>query len=521
MTKKAFIIAIFVGLLAGPALAGPAGKPALHPVQKLELLRLEETWNVLDQVAAKVWPGWKGYADVPWVFDYENQTRMLVGHPDPPDEFELVEGVTVRGKKVHLDRSREVPVELVWPTGGGGGPRPFGKGNDPKTKTETIWIRLDCHRNASQGEFKYRSEDQILLNIHELFHVYQGVFYKNADAVDRYDKNPDTHFAVHSDMEGRALLKAFQEKDKAKSLELLKDFVAARLKKYEGMPPGEQLAEKHTDFSEGTARYAEYATLLEIQKHYRPKLTAKDDPYFTAFKDLDYFFERRLEDLKGSAGMTNAAHFKCYQYGCFQGLLLNRFARGWQKTIPAKNKYLFDILVVRLGMGDQELRQVTAALDAKYDQKALFAVHNPPLEARDNAFRDFDAQKGRKLLVDFEPTREFPHPSDYEAKSFMKTFPRNQGILRYIYPEGFKSLSVQQVLIEGKGLPLEGRELYKIGFVDAKGTGYKVSASKVEDSVYTDAVVVTDGFTLRAPKMEIKEKDGNIVFVIVSKVKTP
>ena len=319
MTKRALTVAISLVLMSALAGAGPAGKPTLHPVQKLELLRLEETWNVLDQVAAKVWPGWKGYADVPWVFDYENQTRMLVGHPNPPDEFELVEGVAVRGKKVFLDRSREVPVELVWPTGGGGGPRPFGKGDDPKTKTETIWIRLDCHRNASQGDFRYRSEDQILLNIHELFHVYQEKFYKNDDPVDRYNKNPDTHFAVYSDMEGQALLKAFQAKNKEESLGYLKDFVAARLKKYEGMPPGEQLAEKHTDFSEGTARYSEYASLLEIQKKYRPKLTAKDDPYFTAFKDFDYFFDRRLEDLKGSTGMTNASPFQMLSVRLFPG----------------------------------------------------------------------------------------------------------------------------------------------------------------------------------------------------------
>ena len=126
MRKTTVIVAMSLVLICVAAFAAPAGKPALHAVQKLELLRLEETWNVLDQVAAKVWPGWKGYADVPFVFDYENQTRMLVGHPNPPDEFELVEGVTVRGKKVYLDRTREVPVELVWPTGGGGGPISFG-----------------------------------------------------------------------------------------------------------------------------------------------------------------------------------------------------------------------------------------------------------------------------------------------------------------------------------------------------------------------------------------------------------
>jgi hypothetical protein len=520
MNRKVLIGTISVLWLYALAVAGPVGKPTLNPVQKLELLRLEETWNILDQVAAKVWPGWKGYADIPFRFEYENQTQMLVGHPNPPDEFELVEGVTVLGKKVYLDRSREVPVELVWPTYGGGGPRPFGKGDDPKGKVETIWIRLDCNRDAGKGENRYRSEDQIILYIHELFHVYQSEFYRTDDSVDNYRMNPSTNFAVYSDMEGQALLKAFQEKGKKASLEHLKDFVAARMMKFNSMTPEQQIQEKHTDFTEGTARYAEYATLLEIGKRYRPRLTSKDDPYFTGFKDPGYFFNQRLEQLKHSIGYTDGSHMKCYEYGCFQGLLLNRIAPGWQKTIPAKNRYLFDIIVKNLRMSDQELQQIKERLDARYDAKALFAKHNPPLQARDDAFKAFDDQKGRKYLIDFELTREFPFPSDYEAKSYMKTYPRDQGILRYIYPEGFKTLVVQQVQIEGKGLPLERRELYKVGFVDTKGTGHMISASKVENNVYTDAVVVTDGFTLKVPKMEIKEKDGAVIFIVLSKVKT-
>ena len=32
----------------------------LDPVMKMELIRLDELWNVLDQCAAPVWPGWTG-----------------------------------------------------------------------------------------------------------------------------------------------------------------------------------------------------------------------------------------------------------------------------------------------------------------------------------------------------------------------------------------------------------------------------------------------------------------------------
>ncbi len=42
---------------------------------KMELIRLDELWNVLDQCAARVWPGWTGFADVPFLFDYENGVR--------------------------------------------------------------------------------------------------------------------------------------------------------------------------------------------------------------------------------------------------------------------------------------------------------------------------------------------------------------------------------------------------------------------------------------------------------------
>ena len=109
----------------------------LEKIYMIELGRLEETWNVLDQCAETVWKGWKGYAEVPFIFNYPNGVRLLVGYPVKPDGFEEVTGVTVRDKKVYIDRRNEIPLKLEPPLGGGGGPRSFG----PK-RIQTVHISI-------------------------------------------------------------------------------------------------------------------------------------------------------------------------------------------------------------------------------------------------------------------------------------------------------------------------------------------------------------------------------------------
>ncbi len=517
MKKKLLISVLSLVVLAVFAAAGEKGKPTLDPVQKMELLRLEETWNVLDQVAAKVWPGWKGYADVPFLFEYENQTRMLVGHDDPPEEFELVEGVTVRGKKVYLDRTNEVAVPLTWPTAGGGGPLFIGRSKDRSKRIDTVCLNLNCIRKAPDGSIKYRSEDQILLNIHELFHCWQHVFYQVKDSPGNLRYNSDTNYAIFSDIEGQALYKAFQAKGRKASLGYLRDFMAARSLKYASLTELEQRQEKSEDFMEGTARYSEYATVLEIRRHYKARLTAKDDPYFTAFKDTGYFLNNRLEALKRAAGNTTESRGKCYEYGCYQALLLNRVAPGWQKDIPAKYATQYEILRTLPGLGEADVKKAAEGLKGRYGYDALFAKHNPPIKAREDAFKVIDDRQGRKYHIDFRKTGDFPFPTSGEP-TFVKVFDREHGILRYAYPEGFKSMVIQSVTIEGKGLPLEDRELYKVAFVDTKGTGHRISASRVENNVYYDLVMETDGFTLKVPKAEIKDNGDKVDIIILSKV---
>ncbi len=200
-------------------------------------------------------------------------------------------------------------------------------------------------------------------------------------------------------------------------------------------------------------------------------------------------------------------------------LLLNRFAPGWQKNVPAKYAFLYDILKDRLALGEKEIAAVRERLSARYGYDVLYAKHNSPIEARDDAFKAYDGQTGRAFYIDFKPTGEFPHPADMGTAGFTKNFPFDKGMVRTVYPQGFKSMVIKEVTIEGKGRPLETTDLYKVGYIDATGAGYRISASKVENNVYTDAVVETDGFTLKAPKVELKEKNGTLTIVIVSKVK--
>jgi len=214
---------------------------ALSQVMIIELKRLEETWRILDAFADKVWPGWTGYRDIPFLFEYPNGLRMLVGHPSPTDEFAPVADVLVLGKKVYLDRSRQNAIVLKPPFLGGGGIIPYGKG------TPVRIVRLSMKEAAAMEEvmgaegrtdkrppkLQTASENQILINIHELFHLFQdsqgGMSYGNLNI------NTDFDFAVYAEVEGLALEKAFLEPQDEKSAEFLKDFLAARQLKLKSM----------------------------------------------------------------------------------------------------------------------------------------------------------------------------------------------------------------------------------------------------------------------------------------------
>src|SRR4030042_3389452 len=100
-------------LLLALSLAAAQDKaPEIPDAVKIELLRIEETYSVLDQAAARVWPGWADYKDYPFLLNFENGLRVLVGHPSPPEGFVPVPALKAAGKAVHADVRKVEPLKL-------------------------------------------------------------------------------------------------------------------------------------------------------------------------------------------------------------------------------------------------------------------------------------------------------------------------------------------------------------------------------------------------------------------------
>jgi len=516
-SKSVMTAVLTVILTAAPAsfsFGGGAAQPAaaqVDPVMKMELVRLSELYNVLGQVAAKVWPNWTGWDKVPHLFEYPNNVRMLVGHPEPPPGFEPVAGLEVGGLEVCLDRKAERPVPMAWPTSGGGGPIPFGSAGEKPVTVVSIDLTSPPPgaKEEAQGSGRV-SDDQILLYVHELFHVFQHDFY----TIERHGNlryNPDANYAIYSEIEGEALRRAFLEKDDAAARELLKDFAVARKLKYRSMTLVEQVQEKEEDFAEGTARYAEYATLLEMKKSFHPRVTRKEDPAYSGFAGIDAQLAERLADLTTQKGFTLESRMKCYQYGCFQALLLNRFSPGWQATVPVRNQFLYDTILAVLKMDAAEEARVAGRLEDRYDLPALTARHTPVVAARDKAFAEFDARKGKTYVVNFKPSREFvraePGPGQVHHLG-----------LRNLYTQGIKRAAMFEILYEGTGEPVCAEQLFHVRYVDTADRGYTVASSRSEGDIHYGAVIKTAGFTLKAPKVRVKEGGGRVKFIVLEKV---
>ncbi len=490
---------------------------------KTDLKRIEETWNILDQFADKIWPGWKNYADVPFRLSYPNGVQLLIGHPSPTDGFELVPGIEPRGKKVYLDRRKEISLELKQPLSGGGGVLFFGK--DKQVQIVDLRIgpismeepKKEAEAEAAETfpkELRTASERQILIDIHELFHCFQREVYRY-----RYGNlhaNTDANYAVYAEVEGMALEKAYLESDADKAKEYLKDFLAARMLKRRSLNETEQNQESEDDLMEGTAVYSEAMALELMKKGYQPRLAQSEDPYFLGFKNIDDFLKEKLASLKSSRAEGMDARMKCYSFGCFQALLLTRYFPGWQTDFFQKKKLLDQALSEALGLTKEDKEKVAGRLKDKYPVGEITDRQTKLIDKRDDALRMVERRKGRVYVLNFKLTQEFVQP-----KTTGETF--RVGLIN-IFPQGIETIKIQDVLFEGRKTPIIQDQLYYIKWIDteakANEKGYSLGYSRKEGKdMYYDAEFTTNGFTLKAPKIQVKDLPTLVKVTVLAKIK--
>ena len=323
------IISLLVTLLTTAA-AGQESGP-LPQLVLIQLMQLEETYRILDEVSGKIWPDWKDYRAVPFLFEYDNGLRVLIGHPNPPREFQAVSGLRVGESRIFADRSRLVAKPLVPPLAAGGGPIGFGSNADGSSVQVVDMKFVPASQMEAEANTQGSTEDQLLIYIHELFHCFQRAHLKNR-VYGNLQINADAHYALYSEIEGLALHRAYVEPDSDKAKALIKQFLVARSLKRATMSELQRNQESTDEFSEGTATYSEVRTLEALKSGgYRPGLSTDQDPEYHGFRNVDELLRRYPDRLLKSAHDVEYPYGKSYTYGCFQALLSQRLFAGWQE----------------------------------------------------------------------------------------------------------------------------------------------------------------------------------------------
>lgn len=511
--KKMLCLAL---VLLASSVARAKAPAALPPAVVSELKVLEETYVLLDQVADKVWPGWTGYREWPFKFEFEDGLRILVGHPNPPKEFEPVEGLRIGNSTVAVDRTRVTALPLNGPFSGGGGLGSFGM-NAAGAPVAVINISLrmvkpaDAAKAAEDGSLT--TENKVLIYLHELFHEFQKKF--NRTMYGNLMYNPDTEYATWSNIEGIALERAYAETDAAAARERVKDFLVARALKRRSMTDQQRNQESSDDFMEGTANYVMVRALEVIKAGgFRPKLTAAEDLGYHGFAEADRMLAQYRDRLKKAASRHEDPKQKCYDYGCFQGLLCERLIPGWQARVE-KDQFIDAIMSDSVPIADSERAAIEQHLKKDYPYEAVLADAAKFIDARDAAWNDLKSRKGRTYILDFKAITQYVAGLADTKEGY------RLGLIT-MYRSSYPGFKLDDIELSRTTVPAVADQLYYLKVVDTAPATHKqpytVVGTKLADGTWANATITTPLFTIKAPKVRIRETATRVKIQVLARV---
>jgi hypothetical protein len=508
-------MAFILVLAAAPRASQPPAP--LSPVVVNELKVLDETYRLLDAVAQKAWPGWTGYRDVPFLFEFENQLRVLVGHPNPPAPFEVVPGLTIGGHAVAADRSKMTAVKVEPFLTAGGGPNNFGTTADG-TPVYAVHISVRSLRSAGREEADTpqppRTEEKILIYLHELFHCFQRG--RIQPQFGNLQFNADADYATWSQIEGMVLERAYKAADAASARERMREFTVARALKRQTMTDLQRGEESADDVREGTATYVMLRALEIIRSGgFMPILTTEEDPYYHGFADADRMIASYAERLAKSAARHADPKMKCYDYGCFQCALAERLVPGWQQQVE-RGQPMDAILAAAIPVADAERGEIERRLRSDYPYEDVRRSASAFTDARDKAYWTVSSRRGRVYVVDLKAVGQ------YIGTLIGKTNSHALGLLT-LFPTGFPGFTLDAVEMSPVKVPCNTDQLFYFRAVDTdsrlRKQVFTVSGERQADGIYLNAVVTTPLFTLKAPKVRIVETGNRLKIQVLARVK--
>lgn len=360
-----------------------------------ELLCLEETYRILDCFSRELWPGWANYAEVPVEVDFPDGVVLLVSPRGKPGRgFELVAGRSIGGKAAYVNRKRKISVEVRPPLfaararGGKLIKVEMGQADLPTAETERAAALEALLKDKGRPESPFDlaplgdTDSRILSYIHEHFHGYRVTFPAGDQAVAAVPLfRIDAEYAAWSQVEGLALLRAYEEREDAAAREFLKDFLVAREIKRARMPHEAASFEALFSTMEGTSSYVSLkAAMLLGASDYTPGLDRTKDPYFFEFAYLDGYIDNMMrKGLDYAVSLTRDTRGKFYLYGVYQCFLLDRFAPGWKQGFLEKAQTLDEVMAGLFRLSPDEKAEVKQRLHSRYAYDETLSFHQRAL----------------------------------------------------------------------------------------------------------------------------------------------
>lgn len=512
----------------------------LEPYVEVELARVEEVHHLLDNFAEQVWPGWSDYRDAVLQLQFPNMLSLLISPRDnAPPLYLRVPGREVAMKRVYVDshsvRGGDVKPPLL--VGGAGG--------------HMVMLRLWEHeltkndvRSPLEDTLRFQSESQILVYAHELFHVFQFGQRSNTQrsisnraTPERNDSTQrqrleamlehfvpppihliDRDYAVFKEVEASALLEAYREKDDARALERLKEFLIARSLRHKTMPEQAIARERETSLFESTALYAQLSLVRMVTEGYAPVISQGKDPYFFNYRYVDEYIQHWMIDkLESFSGDTFDKDNVRYHMGVIQCHLLDRFRVDWKHGLFKNGGNLDDLLSNVVVMLPGDSARIRERLRHAYDIDALEAKHGPAIQARDGALDLVEGRTGTTFILDFtltgSPPKDIVPYGEVISEEYISVF-----------PDGIELIEHGDIRFSGQQSPMCQPWAYWVEWIDTEPSpdarAYSIQFESRDGDVLKNVTLTTRGFTLIAPDVRLIEKQDEVRIILRTKYGT-
>jgi len=501
----------------------------LDPAIQTELKLLQATHDLFGFFAGRIWPGWDGYRTLDFTLRFPNRDTVIVTQNQRlPVRFKILAGVDMDGKAVYIDRTKELQGRI--------GPAMSINGHGDISGVSLLLMspmetaagkpesKPAAGAEAQENLDKSMRLKRMMIYVHEAFHSLQaklaleaskaGLVKPRGDINRDFDANLE--YSIYADLEGKALLRAYREKNKAKALQYFKDSLAARDLKRKAMPSGAGAADELTTKAEGTATYANLEmALLVKQAGYGRKIPKEDQILSEAFGTLDEYIKKEgTGELEEAAGRTLETMQRPYLYGAFQCFLLDRFSPNWKSGFFEKDRTLDEVIAEFMPLSAEEKAGIAARLKSDSAFKEIWAKHSRVIKDRDGTVQSVTGRKGTKYLIDlrraqrgfdFNP-RDLEHVILYQGAQF---FPH--GLVKFVY--GSLNLASEDTPMRYTFSP------NALEWVDTEAKagekGYELKYESKAEDLYQNVTLKTRGFTMTAKAIKIGGEGDTVIISII------